>query len=94
MELDGAWPRDMLRFPPGPPLDDGACRTADLSLFFPPAGESAAEARAICSTCPAQPECLAFALSVPTLSGIWGGTSGLERQRLRRPLHLRRRRAG
>lgn len=72
--------------PTTPLLADGAwrsaaaCRSADPDLFFPisgsgPALEQAAEAMAICATCRARRECLAFALRTGQVHGIWGGTT-------------------
>jgi WhiB family transcriptional regulator, redox-sensing transcriptional regulator len=54
-------------------------------LFFPGRGEThvVRAAKAICERCPVADECLAFALHVPTLIGVWGGTSEKERRRLR-----------
>ncbi len=67
----------------------GACLHADPDLFFPisSAGRAAAqiaEAKAVCARCPVIRECLAFATEHPWLSGIWGGTTFDDRQRVRR----------
>lgn len=61
----------------------GACRGADPKLFFPKAKASGGPAREICARCDVQPECLDHALADPTLVGIWGGASELERDRMR-----------
>ena len=66
-----------------------ACRSADPDLFFPisasgPALEQVAEAKAICATCRARRECLAFALRTGQVHGIWGGTTEDERAAARR----------
>ena len=64
-----------------------ACLTVDPDLFFPVLGESAAEAKAVCTACPVQQACLRFALSVPAsldLHGVIGGLSVKERQAPRR----------
>jgi WhiB family redox-sensing transcriptional regulator len=66
-----------------------ACRSADPDLFFPisdsgPALEQAAKAKAICATCRARRECLAFALRTGQVHGIWGGTTEDERAAVRR----------
>jgi Transcription factor WhiB len=47
--------------------DDAACRDADPDLFFPvgttgPARRQIGEAKRVCRTCPAQTQCLAWAL--------------------------------
>jgi WhiB family transcriptional regulator, redox-sensing transcriptional regulator len=68
--------------------DEAACRTADVSIFFTPRGQSQSEGRrqalATCAGCPVVDNCLQYALSIPWLVGTWGGTSAVERRRLRR----------
>lgn len=83
----------------GPSLDahrwpawhrDAACREHPEVTWFPELGESTAPAKAVCHTCLVQEECLAWALAQePTLAGVWGGTSAIERRRM-----LRARRSG
>lgn len=68
---------------------DAACRHADPDLFFPisltgPAWDQIHEAKRICRTCPVQEPCLAWALRVPDVAGIWGGTTETERRAIRR----------
>lgn len=53
--------------------------------FFPRSGESGNEAKAICAECPVRKECLEHALT-NHVSGIWGGMTARERDRLRRVL--------
>jgi Transcription factor WhiB len=61
-----------------------ACRGDGTERFFPPAGAAdMLEARRICNTCPVTEECLQFALHDPGLKGIWAGTSGRQRIRMR-----------
>lgn len=62
------------------------CRGAPTDLWFPHRGEQATvnEARAICARCPVAPECRDHALDNRELFGIWGGTTELQRRRLRR----------
>jgi hypothetical protein len=50
-----------------------ACRDADPGLFFPPPGESADAAMAICAGCPVRAECLELALANGERFGVWGG---------------------
>jgi WhiB family transcriptional regulator, redox-sensing transcriptional regulator len=72
------------------------CRAENAAYFYPPAHfERKPEkdyregiARALCSECPVQPQCLTYSLEVAESHGIWGGLNELERKRL-----LRRRRA-
>jgi Transcription factor WhiB len=64
----------------------GACRShPDPDLWFAD-GHSKARQRqaiAICRTCPARAACLAYALAVPGLDGIWAGTTANQRTGLR-----------
>ena len=65
--------------------DDAACRDADPDLFFPvgttgPVLHQIDEAKRICRACPAQGQCLAWALDQPTTDGVWGGTTEDERR--------------
>lgn len=72
------------------------CRDEDPELFFPISGpgteryEAAVEeACAVCASCPARAECLAYVLKIesPTSPhGIWGGTTPEQRSTLRRKL--------
>ena len=64
--------------------DDAACRGLDTNVFFPATDEEAAEAKAICATCPVREECLEFALLTRQDDGVWGGLTETERRRLRR----------
>src|SRR5690242_1092783 len=63
---------------------DAACKESSAN-FFPRVGEDSRPAKAVCHTCLVQDECRAWALAQgTTLSGIWGGTTGLERRMMRR----------
>jgi WhiB family redox-sensing transcriptional regulator len=59
------------------------CCGEDRALFFPALGANAAKARTICSICPIQRECLAYALTDPESAGVWAGLTELERRKLR-----------
>lgn len=63
-----------------------ACRGADTELFFPKRGDPgvARAAKAICAGCDLRQECLDWALPVTDLAGIFGGTTAVDRKRLRR----------
>jgi WhiB family redox-sensing transcriptional regulator len=61
---------------------DAACRGMDQRLFFPPRGETADEARAVCASCPVREPCRALAVD-EQLDGIWGGTSRRQRRQRR-----------
>lgn len=61
---------------------DGAlCRQHPEVNFFPERGEPVDDAVAICQACPVRERCLSEGLY--DNFGIWGGTSGNQRRRLR-----------
>jgi WhiB family transcriptional regulator, redox-sensing transcriptional regulator len=75
--------------------DDAACLHADPDLFFPvgtigPALDQVDEAKRICQACPVQQRCLAWALDLHLVSGIWGGATEDERRAIRRAARRRR----
>jgi len=61
-----------------------ACRGTDPNVFVVSVGQSTAAARAVCATCAVSEACLDYALSDPDLTGVWGGTSGRQRQKMRK----------
>jgi hypothetical protein len=71
------------------------CATVDPEEFHPEQGERIDAAKRICkgdpdrgiAPCAFLNPCLQYALH-HSVSGVWGGTSGLERQNLRRKLHI------
>ena len=74
--------------------DDAACSGVDDELFFPSADDEAAAmaAKKICAMCPAQEQCLQYALATNQSEGVWGGMSSGDRRRLRRRIRDRARR--
>ena len=64
-------------------VDDALCAQTDPELFFPNKGANASAAKATCKACPVRAECLAEALSDPTLDGVWGGLTPMERRAVR-----------
>lgn len=82
-----------LRFPPppGPWVDQAACKTAGVDRFFPDVERigrrahyrAVAEARRVCAGCPVAEPCLAYALD-NGVDGVWGGTTHRQRIELRR----------
>ena len=74
--------------PPGAWAQYANCLGVDPDLFFPERGESSidvAEAKKVCSGCRVAQSCLTYAMTPPVITtGVWGGTSAKERQRLRR----------
>lgn len=69
--------------------DDAACREVGVEMFFDvvPHSRQAAQAKAICTSCPVRAQCLEWALSFDYIDdeyGIFGGTGPGERRLLRR----------
>jgi WhiB family redox-sensing transcriptional regulator len=63
-----------------------ACRGADPDIFYPVVPDDVTEAMAFCSTCPVRNDCLDYALTNREDQGIWGGTTGDQRRRIRREM--------
>ena len=61
--------------------DRALCAGMDPELWFPAAGQSP-RAKRICAACPVRAECLAFALALGSVQGIWGGLTEAQRRRL------------
>ncbi|MFN2347613.1 MAG: WhiB family transcriptional regulator [Dermatophilaceae bacterium] len=58
--------------------DAAACRGDNTEFFFSAAGERLA--KEICSSCPVQDACLAYALRTQQEDGVWGGFTAEERR--------------
>lgn len=73
-----------------------ACSGYPNTLFFPssdgPDEPAVEKAKAVCSICPVNADCLQYALETNQRAGIWGGTSEKERKSLRRKWLAERRR--
>lgn len=83
--MSAAW--EPLPVEPATHLDwmtDAACTQTDPEIFYPTAGGSTRDAKAVCASCEVQEKCLAWALENDERRGIWGGLSERERARLRR----------
>jgi WhiB family transcriptional regulator, redox-sensing transcriptional regulator len=71
-------------------MEEAACRGMGPDLFFLNEDEKSiniiklAEARTVCFKCKVQKECLDFATENNIKSGIWAGTTPLQRKALRR----------
>jgi WhiB family transcriptional regulator, redox-sensing transcriptional regulator len=66
--------------------EDALCREHPEVSWFPAKGKETAPARAVCQACLVRRECLDYALGVQDGDdfGNWGGTSRLQRRRIRR----------
>jgi WhiB family redox-sensing transcriptional regulator len=64
-------------------MEDAACKGEPASAFFSPSGVVSKRAKALCSACDVQAQCLAYALASPDLVGTWAGTSQRARRNLR-----------
>ena len=62
-------------------MELAACAGMPIDVFYPVRGQTAAAARAVCSTYKVQPECLDYARADGDTMGFWGGTSERERRR-------------
>ena len=67
-----------------------ACRKTPTTTFFPTGnsqlGRVEEEAKAVCSTCQVQAQCLTFAIEHQEPHGIWGGLNTEERRVLATPI--------
>ena len=63
-------------------MAEGNCATEPPETFFPSDGVGVEKARKICQTCPAQGQCLEYALRNRIDHGVWGGHSERSRRRL------------
>jgi WhiB family redox-sensing transcriptional regulator len=60
-----------------------ACRGLDPDWWFSTQPQATGKARKTCRGCLVRQQCLSVALADPTLLGMWGGTTGRERRRIR-----------
>lgn len=62
------------------------CTTYSTDIFYPEEYEESdvAQAKTICNDCWIKDKCLAYALSTNEKEGVWGGTTPIERKRIRR----------
>ena len=65
-------------------MDKALCREVDLNLFFPDGGGSSKTARKVCNRCEVKTQCLKYALTFPSMIGIWGGTTEKQRRTMKR----------
>jgi WhiB family redox-sensing transcriptional regulator len=70
--------------------DDAICNQTDPEAFFPDRGHGdVKQLRRVCGNCPVTQECLEYALVNDERIGFWGGTTPMERRKLRRLRRLR-----
>ena len=78
--------------PPGDWADYANCIGLPADWFFPSKGSPQSDvdqAKAVCAGCSVAAACLAYAETPPIImTGVWGGLSARERQRLRRRRRL------
>lgn len=67
-----------------PWASDALCAQTDPEAFFPEKGGSTREAKAVCTGCMVQAECLDYALEHHIRHGIWGGMSERDRRCIER----------
>lgn len=65
-------------------IQRAACRGLDTNMFYPERGDKnmAKAARSVCEQCPVIDDCMEYGISEKF--GLWGGTSVMERRRLRK----------
>lgn len=71
---------------PGPWVERANCLGLDPELFFPEKGHPAVnqEALGVCRRCVVRDACLDYAQTSPVeVTGVWGGFTPRQRQRLR-----------
>jgi WhiB family redox-sensing transcriptional regulator len=62
--------------------DYALCAQTGGDQFFPAKGEAWRKQKELCFSCPVREQCLKFALDNEITSGIWGGTSGVQRRHM------------
>lgn len=71
-------------------FENPSCSGTDTEAYFPIKTGTSVETRLamkICKSCPCIEDCLTYALHYRVI-GIWGGTSGIQRKRLRKKLKI------
>lgn len=67
-------------------MEDALCIEVGVVEFYPEKGESAREAKKVCTACEVQSECLEFAMAHDDPWGVWGGLSPHERRVLKKQI--------
>jgi WhiB family transcriptional regulator, redox-sensing transcriptional regulator len=68
---------------PTPWMTGAVCAGCDPDLWFASRGSTYSDAKQMCHTCPAERQCLDYALRWNIDYGVWGGTSPSERHSIR-----------
>lgn len=63
-------------------MEESACIPHGPKLWFSAKDSDIAKAKAICSRCPVQPQCLELALLTGERWGVWGGLDEKERWKM------------
>ena len=87
---DDRYPTIDIIFAKQPWMSEAACRDMPTDWWFPERGGDLTAAKQICNTCTVKQQCLDYALTLPFCVGIWGGTSGMERRRLKATTNYQR----
>ena len=64
-------------------MERAACKGMDVDIFVPVRGGDTQRAKRVCEGCPVREECRDYALSDPSIQGVWGGLSVRGRENLR-----------
>ena len=67
----------------GPDLPGALCAQSDPEAWFPDTGGSNRYAIKICRRCPAQADCLTWAIQTRQEHGIWAATTPRQRRTIR-----------
>jgi WhiB family redox-sensing transcriptional regulator len=62
--------------------DDARCKGAPPDIFFSSEKEEIQAAKDFCRDCPVKDACLEASLSINEGSGIWGGTTEIDRRNI------------
>lgn len=62
------------------------CIDYDTDIFYPEEYEDeyVAQAKSICNNCWIKEKCLSYAITTNEKEGVWGGTTPIERRRIKR----------
>lgn len=63
---------------------EAACRGQGPAEFVRGPKYDYGSVRELCETCPVRMQCLEYALSDESITGLWGGTTDAERRLIRR----------